>query len=794
MPTRRYSLTVEGMHCAACAEAVTKALQSISGVQKVSVNFATERALVEVDDCADFREIARAVEDAGYRLVAHREFFGLDKDLTDADKQVLLSLPGVLQVETIDLLMPISICYLDGVISHLELQERLRALGYDAHILETVPKKKPTDEAQVAWTRALVGLALSFVIMALTMLPATMHQDWARWTEFVLATFVVVWVGTPFFRRAWNAALHRTANMDTLVSIGALSAYGYSLWVLSTGHLGLGTEQHLYFDSASFILSVISLGKGLEARAIAIATASLRKLVTLLPSEAIVVRDGKEMQVQLEAVRIGEIVLVRTGERVAVDGIVLSGKASTDESLLTGESEPVVKREGDEVLGGSLCIDGFLRMEALRVGEASFVAQVARLMNEAQSTRPQMQRLADRVAGVFVPIVLGLGVATFVSWLLFSGDVTKAIITAVAVTVIACPCAMGLATPTAIAVALGRLAHKGILVRNAEAMEKATDITAVVLDKTGTVTEGQMCVVAIWSPTMSENELLQLAASAELGSLHPIAKAIMREAMERSISLLEPIEVRTEVGVGIAAKLQGWDTETWGHGDAGKWRDGVEVFVGKANEDELPDDAPVAEWMANGWSVSGVWVNGELQGCIAFADRLRADALDAVQQLKAIGVKVFLATGDKDEVAWRVAQALGCDGTLAQATSQRKAKFVRDLQERDYRVLMIGDGINDAVALSQADIGVAVASGTELAAKAADVLLVTDKLTALPHFLRFTHQTKRIMKQNLFWAFAYNMVVLPLAVAGKLNPMIAAAAMAFSSITVVGNALRLRRS
>lgn len=793
MASRRYSLTVQGMHCAACAEAVTKALQNVKGVLKASVNFATERALVELDEDADFRTLANAVERAGYRLAFRTVPFTLNKPLTDADLETLQSLPGILSVEPIpDSRSPIPtiiIRYLDGAVSRWELQEQLQALGYGAQLAEGAAKRKPADEAQAAWTRAWFGLAVSFVIMALTMLPATMHQGWARWMAFLLATLVVLWVGTPFFRRAIAAAWRRTATMDTLVSIGAISAYGYSVWALFIGH-----DQHLYFDSAAFILSAISLGKGLEARARAIATASLRRLATLLPSSATVVRDGTETQVPLDAVRIGDVVLVRTGERVPVDGIVLSGKADLDESLLTGESEPVVKGEGDEVLGGSLCVDGFLKLEALRVGETTFVAQVARLMDEAQATKPQMQRLADRVAAVFVPIVLGLAVATFVGWLLLSGDGTKAFIAAVSVTVIACPCAMGLATPTAIAVALGRLAQTGILVRNAEAIEKATDITAVVLDKTGTVTEGQMRVIAIWSSKVREDELLALAASAERGSLHPIAQALVRKASEQGIALLEPTEVRTEVGIGIAAKLRVKETREPETRNP-KPRNGIEVFIGKVDETAtLPNDAPISEWLENGWSVTGVWVNGELQGCIALTDELRSDASEAVRVLKAMGFKVFLATGDKPGAAMRAAEALGCDNALSQATPQRKAQFVRELQGEGEKVLMVGDGINDAIALTQADIGVAIASEAELATSAADVLLVTDRLSVIPQFLHFAHRVKRIMVQNLFWAFFYNMAALPLATMGKLNPMVAAAAMAFSSVTVVSNALRLRRA
>ncbi len=792
MSTRRYSLTVQGMHCAACAETVAKALSTVKGVVKVQVNFATERALVEVTERVDFRQLVEAVERAGYRLATGSADFQLNRPLSETDRQRLQTLPGVLSVSfSPDTPSSVSFRFLDGVVSRSELQRRLQDLGYEGRLLETDPSKPSQDEAQTAWLRAWVGLGLSVLVMALTMPSALSHQSWARWLAFALTTFVLIWVGMPFLRRAVSAARRGTATMDTLVSLGALSAYIYSLWILPT-------HEHLYFDTATFLFSAISLGKGLEARARALATASLHRLVRLLPSTATVLRDGAEQSVPLAEVQIGDLVLVRAGERVPVDGIAVAGKASVDESLLTGESEPVVKGEGDEVLGGSLCLDGFLQVEALRVGESTFAAQMVRLMEEAQATKPSMQRLADRVAAVFVPLVLSFALVTFIGWMALSGDLTKAMVAAVSVMVIACPCAMGLATPTAIAVALGRLAQMGIWVRNAEAIEKAAAITAVVLDKTGTVTEGQMRVVAIWSPQMSETELLQLAASVERTSRHPIAQAITRAALERNLPLLELAEAKTEVGIGVAAKVKGRqerDTEQgtrdMGHG----WWD-AEVFVGKL--ETLPDlsTPSLRDFLAEheSGSLVGVWVNGKLAGVFALTDELRADAQEAVQRLKAMGVKVILATGDKPQTAMQVAQALGCDDVLALVTPQRKAQLLRELQGQGEKVLMVGDGVNDAIALAQADIGVAIASGADLAAQAADALLVTARLSVLADFLQLAKRTKRIMVQNLFWAFAYNMAALPLAAAGKLNPMIAAAAMALSSLTVVTNALRLRKA
>jgi len=798
---RRYSLSVQGMHCAACAEIVAKALTSVKGVRKANVNIATERALIEVEDGVDFLALASAVENVGYRLATRTLKFALDKPLSEEEKQSLLRTDGVIAVEPAKdekssaVGNLIQVRYLDGAISGSEIQRVLQSLGFEVRPLEPSDLSKPlTEEHKLAWKKAWIGLAISVVIMLLTMSPSLAHQIWAGWVAFALTTFVVFWVGSPFFRRAWKAALRFNATMDTLVSIGAISAYAYSTWSLLASQLfHTSIAGHLHFDSAAFILSAISLGKGLEAKARAIATSALQQIVRLLPSTARVIRNGVEQTLPLEAVQVGDLVLVRTGERVPVDGIVVSGKASVDESLLTGESEPVTKNEGDEVLGGSLCVDGFLQIEALRVGESTFISQMAQLVNEAQSSKPAMQRLADKVAGIFVPIVLMLAAVTFVGWLILSGDWEKAMTAAVSVAIIACPCAMGLATPTAIAVALGRLAQMGILIRNAEAMEKAAEITAVVLDKTGTVTQGQMKVVAIWSPKVREEILLQLAASAEVSSLHPIAQAIVREAEERNLRLLKISDVRSEVGIGVRAKIAQQEANPDPNNDLNQFHgfDGLEVFVGKADESELVA-APMQGWLDKGWSVVSVRVNGEPFGYIALADQLRTDAREAVQRLKGMGIKVFLATGDKPQAAMLVANLLDCDGVLSMANPQRKLQLVQDLQRDGERVLMVGDGINDAVALSHADIGVAISSGVELTAQAADALMVTSRLTVLAEFLNLAKQTKRVMIQNLFWAFAYNMAALPLAAAGKLNPMVAAVAMALSSITVVSNALRLR--
>lgn len=776
---RRYSVTIEGMNCAACAEAVKRAIEGVKGVISARVNFATGRAIVEADHKIDFRSLADAIERAGYSLATSSVTFALDKPLSDEAIEALKDIDGVLSVEHSE--RRLSIRYIDGITSRYELMEQLRAFSYEVEQVERVAEK-PLDEVAASLLRALVGLATSLIIMAVTMSPLA-NRFWAQLFAFILATFVVGWIGTPFFQRAISAAINRTAVMETLITIGALSAYGYSAFELAAMSLGLHAHGHLYFDSASFILSAISLGKWLESRAKFVATESLRQLIGMIPSTVTVIRDGSEVQVPHEAVKVGDVVIVRAGERVPIDGIVIHGVGSVDESLLTGESEPTLKREGDEVLGGSFCIDGFMQVEALRVGESTFIAQMARLMEEAQSTKPRIQRLADKAASVFVPAVLALSLLTFIFWLAAVGDLAKAIVVAVSVTVISCPCAMGLATPTAVAVLLGRLAQSGILVRDAEAAEMASEITTVVLDKTGTVTSGQMQVMAVWSPIIDEDELLRIAASCERRTRHPIAQALAKAALERSITLLEPMEVHVDVGTGVTAKLADYPV--------GSGQETVSIFIGSVDVNKMPKDAPVTRWLEGGWSVIGVWANDELLGCMALSDKIRPDAGEAVSKLKAMGINVILATGDKPEIAFRVADELDCD-VLSLATPQRKAQLIRQLQAQGEKVLMVGDGVNDAIALAQADIGVAVASGAELLAQAADALLVSERLMALVDFLLLARHCKRIMAQNLFWAFAYNLAALPIAAAGKLNPMVAAVAMALSSITVAGNALRLR--
>ncbi len=748
----------------------------VEGVEEVHVNLATERAFVTVRDLAVLKRLPNAISSAGYRLAEGVLVFRLRPPLTETDRCDLENLAGVVNVaaEAPSVgFQEVRVVFLEGVLRSQRLIQWLADRGYEViSSEERAPQEK--EEPVRVWVVSWLGLVGSLIVIGLTMPPGLHHNAAARWAAWLIATAVVAIVGKPFFVRAFRSALRRQATMDTLVSIGGLSAYLYSVWGLVAG------EPHLYFDTATFILSAISLGKSLEMRSRLMATSALRGVVALVPPRATVLRAGKEEQVPLDDVEVGEKVMVRAGERIPVDGVVVSGSAIVEESLLTGESEPVSKRKGDEVLSGALCTDGFLIVESLRVGESTFVHQIRQMMEQAQAAKPGIQRIADRAAGIFVPAVLFLAVTVFLVWVWVGADVSRALMAAVSVLVISCPCAMGLATPIVVAVAQAMLSRLGIYLQNPEALEKTRNVTAVVLDKTGTVTSGALKVQAVYAIAGTDDEVLLYAASAEYGSHHPVAEAVREAAREKGLNLLQPQSVVTEIGTGVTA-IFGEE-----EGNGGK---SVRVAVEKTDGGGIPE-----EWKGKPWSVSRVVRDGQVIGFLALSDHLREKGKETVEQLKKMGLRVYLATGDRQEVAEGFARELEFDGCIAQASPARKARFVQDLQERGQNVMMVGDGVNDAVALAQADIGIALSTVAQLASASADVLILPERFASLPRFIVLGRRAYRIMLQNLFWAFIYNALAIPMACFGKLNPMMAAVAMSFSSVSVVLNALRLKKA
>ncbi len=726
MSGKQISLKITGMHCAACAARVEGALRDTEGVSEASVNFATERAALTYDD------------------------------------------------ERLDL---------DALAAAVE------AVGYGIVKpgAEDVERQARERELRTLRRRLWFSLAAVAVIML-----GTHVAPFPAWVLLAVATPVQFWAGAAFYRGAWSALRGRFADMNTLIAVGTSAAYFYSLAVTIAPSLvaRVGAEVHVYFDTSAMIITLILLGRTLEARARGRASEAIRRLIGLQAKTARVMRDGEEVEVAVEEVTVGDVVAVRPGERVPVDGEVLEGESALDESMVTGESMPVEKGPGDPVVGGTVNLSGAFRFRSSRVGSDTVLAQIIRLVQEAQATKAPIQRLADRVAGIFVPIVIAVAVITCVVWLFVGPNPTYAVVAAVAVLIIACPCALGLATPTSLLVGTGRGAELGILIRSAEALEVAGAIDTVVLDKTGTLTRGVPQVTdVIAGPGRDKMSVLHLAASAERHSEHPLGQAILRAAREKDLDLAEPADFRAVSGLGVSARIDGAAVLV-GSGRLLRER-GLAVDTMQGHADALAAEGKTAVLVAE---------DGNAVGAIGLADVAKAEASGAVRWLKEMGLRVAMITGDNARTAAAIGRDVGIDDVRAEVMPDRKAEAVKDLQAEGRRVAMVGDGINDAPALAQADIGIAIGRGTDIAMESADITLVRDDLRLVPEAIQLSRATLRNIKQNLFFAFFYNSLGIPIA-AGVLypllhtllNPAIAAAAMALSSVSVVTNALRLRR-
>ena len=827
MTLREITIPVTGMTCANCSATVERTLRRTGGVAEATVNYATERATVSFDP-GEVREdeLARRIEEAGYgvpRATVELPITGMTcaNCAATIERTLQSRVPGVVSATVNYATEKAVVEVVPGAVTRAELARAVEDAGYG--VVEAA-EGETVEDAEAAARKAeirdqtrkfTVGLLFALPLFLLSMardfglLGPWAHAPWVNWLMLGLATPVQFYVGWDYYTGGWKALRNGTANMDVLVALGSSAAYLYSVPVtvaLTLGTTALG--EHVYFETAAVIITLIKLGKLLEVRAKGRTGEAIRKLMDLRPATARVVRHGEEAEVPVEAVEVGDVLVVRPGERIPVDGSVVKGRSAVDESMLTGESMPVEKGPGDAVAAGAINREGAFRFEATAVGSETALARIVQLVQEAQGSKAPIQRLADRVAGVFVPVVIGVAVATFaVWWLAVGAGFTPALIRLVAVLVIACPCALGLATPTAIMVGTGRGAEQGILFRDSAALERAHDLKVVVLDKTGTITLGEPRVmeVLVSSPVAAggtgeeadedaEVRLLRLAGAAERGSEHPLAAAVLARAAEKGVELPEAHDFRAVPGRGVVADVQGHRVVVGTR--ALLESEGVGTGPLSDEADAMESRARTALWVA---------VDGRAEGLVGVADAVKPTSAEAVATLREQGIEVVLLTGDNRATAEAVAAEVGIDRVEAEVLPDEKADVVhRLLEETDGAVGMVGDGVNDAPALAVADVGMALGTGTDVAMETADVTLMRGDLRSVPQAIRLSRATMRTIRQNLFWAFAYNVALIPVA-AGvlypveslpgmlrELHPILAALAMAFSSVSVVTNSLRLK--
>jgi len=786
---------VAGMSCSGCAARLEKSLGEQPGVDNASVNFALERAYVEFDaGQSSVAQIAEAVDAAGFSVAQDHYSFAIEGMTCSACaarvEKALAAVPGVTNVSVNLALERGDVDSVQGAVDMQLLAQVVADTGYKAQEMASAEHRAEEDaERDRQQSQDLKKQLRSLLISALLTLPlvAQMASHFlggsfhlSPWQELALAGPVQVFFGYRFYKSAAMALRHGSSNMDVLVAMGTTAAFVYSLWLMYTR--GAAATGSLYFEASAVIITLVMMGKYLEARAKRGTTAAIRELMQLRPQVARVERDGEVVEIPIERTQPGDIVVIRPGEQVPVDGEVIEGVSELDEALITGESMPVTKVVGSLVTGGAVNGSGLLRVRATAVGEDSTLSKIIHLVENAQAGKAPIQRLVDRISAIFVPVIIALAVATFLGWYFLAGEFEPALIAAVSVLVIACPCALGLATPTALVSGTGAAARAGILIKDIQALERAHRIDVVVFDKTGTLTEGRPRIVQSVAVLGSDDEMLGLAASVQVGSEHPLGRAFLQAAKDRSLPLGEIKEFASVTGSGVAALV-----------------DGHAVAIGNRafmTQENVNTEAGVA--IASAWeeeAMTAVWVSydGELLGVVAIADTLRPEAIRAVSRLHDMGVESLLLSGDAPAVVKHIGQQVGVDLAIGGVRPEDKASHIRRLQDEDKIVAMIGDGINDAPALAVADIGIAMGTGTDVAMETADITLMRSNPDLVGAAISVSRATWRKIWTNLCWAFGYNVLGIPLAAMGLLTPSLAGAAMALSSVSVVTNSLLLRR-
>ena len=812
MSDDKITLPVTGMTCANCAMNIERAVKKLAGVTDAQVNFAAEQAAVSFNPAQlGVKDVVAKINSSGYSVPTHKVEFPVTgmtcaNCAANIERALNKKVPGIVNASVNFASERVSVEYIPGIATLPEMVSAIEAAGYGAISPEEISAGEDAEqmarqaEIRDQTRKFIVGVIFAFPLFLLSMardfsfIGPWSQAAWVNWLFWVLATPVQFYTGWDYYVNGLKSLKNKSANMDVLVAMGSSVAYFYSMALLIFPAFG----QHVYFETSAVIITLIKLGKMLESRTKGRTGGAIRKLIGLRPKTATIIENNIEKEIPISRVQIDDTVLVRPGERIPVDGIVIEGTSAVDESMLSGEPLPADKRTGDKVVGGTINGEGLLKFKAQAIGKDTVLAQIIRLVQEAQGSKAPIQALADKVAAVFVPGIIAIAIIVFFIWWGIGGEFVPAMIRLVAVLVIACPCALGLATPTAIMAGTGKGAERGILFKNSEALEMATKLDTIVLDKTGTITIGKPAVVDIIpfaAQCKTKEELLKLGASVEKGSEHPLGKAIVRYAESEKVPLTTPEEFKASGGLGVQARINGKMVMV-GKPD---WFRELGIDIGS-------DAERIRQLQSQGKTVMVVARENRLCGLIAVSDELKADSSEAIQELHNLHLKVVMLTGDNLQTAQTIGNQVRIDDIFAEVKPDEKSSRVKQLQDKGRRVGMVGDGINDAPALAQADVGLAIGTGTDVAIETADVILSSGSLGGVSRAIRLSRATMNTIKENLFWAFGYNVILIPVAagilypfeslpnILRQLHPILAALAMAFSSVSVVTNSLRLYKT